>query len=245
MKNRFYEIKNIIPNKSADLYIYGEIVTDDTDWWTGEKDDTLVGLKSFKEELDNLGNVSDLNIYMNTPGGEVFVATTICSMLQRLKDSGTKIHTYVDGLCASAGTFILMMGDDINLYENSVVMIHKPIHWCYGNALDFQKCIDLLDTIENSTMIPLYNRKAKVGEDKIKELIDAESWFGAKETEEYFDVNLLQESKQVAACVSDMFKSYRNVPKNLKNIIEGTKDVKEPKFDYSDFEARLLNIKNK
>ena len=67
MKKKFYEIKNIIPNSSADLYIYGEIVTDDKDWWTGEKDENLIGLQSFKEELDNLGNISDLNIYMNTP----------------------------------------------------------------------------------------------------------------------------------------------------------------------------------
>ena len=77
LKNKFYEIKNIIPNASADLYIYGEIVTDDTDWWTGEKDNNLVGLQSFKEELDNLGNISDLNIFMNTPGGEVLVETNI------------------------------------------------------------------------------------------------------------------------------------------------------------------------
>lgn len=68
LKNKFYEIKNIIQNASADLYLYGEIVTDDTDWWTGEKDNNLVGLQSFKEELDNLGNISDLNIFMNTPG---------------------------------------------------------------------------------------------------------------------------------------------------------------------------------
>lgn len=237
---KFYEIKNIIPNTSADLYLYGEIVTDDIDWWTGEKDKNLIGLQSFKEELDNLGNISELNIYMNTPGGEVFVATTICSMLQRLKDSGTKIHTYVDGLCASAGTFILMMGDDVNIYENSVVMIHKPINWCYGNAIDFQKCIDVLDTIESSTMIPLYMKKAKVDNTKIKELIDAESWLGAEQIDEIFTVNLIKEQKQVAACVSDLFKKYKNVPKNFKNIIEGTK---EPKFDYSDFEKRLFNIK--
>ena len=43
MKKKFYEIKNIIPNSSADLYFYGEIVTDDTDWWTGEKDENLIG----------------------------------------------------------------------------------------------------------------------------------------------------------------------------------------------------------
>lgn len=240
MKNKFYEIKNIIPNTSADLYLYGEIVTDDIDWWTGEKDKTLVGLQSFKEELDNLGNISDLNIFMNTPGGEVFVATTICSMLQRLKDSGTKIHTYVDGLCASAGTFILMMGDDINIYENSVIMIHKPINYCYGNAIDFQKCIDVLDTIENSTMIPLYMKKSKVDQEEIKELINEESWLGAERIDEVFNVNLIKEQKQVAACVSDIFKKYKNVPQNLKDKLKSTK---EPKLDYSDFEKRLFNIK--
>lgn len=240
MKNRFYEIKNIIPNISADLYLYGEIVTDDKDWWTGEKDETLVGLQSFKEELDNLGNISDLNIYMNTPGGEVFVATTICSMLQRLKDSGTKIHTYIDGLCASAGTFILMMGDDINIYENSVIMIHKPVNYCYGNAIDLQKCIDVLDTIENSTMIPLYMKKSKVNQEKIKELINEESWLGAEQTDEVFNVNLIKEQKQVTACVSDLFKKYKNVPQNLKDKLKNTK---EPKLDYSDFEKRLFNIK--
>lgn len=240
MKNKFYEIKNIIPNTSADLYLYGEIVTDDTDWWTGEKDETLIGLQSFKKELDNLGNISDLNIFMNTPGGEVFVATTICSILQRLKDSGTKIHTYVDGLCASAGTFILMMGDDINIYENSVIMIHKPANYCYGNAIDFQKCIDVLDTIENSTMIPLYMKKSKVNQEEIKELINEESWLGAEQIDELFNVNLIKEQKQVAACVSDMLKKYKNVPQNLKDKLKNTK---EPKLDYSDFEKRLFNIK--
>ena len=190
---------------------------------------------------------------MNTPGGEVFVATTICSMLQRLKDSGTKIHTYVDGkkivvygipnvdgLCASAGTFILMMGDDVNIYENSVVMIHKPINFCYGNALDFQKCIDILNTIENSTMIPLYMKKAKVDEEKVKELINAESWLGAKEVNETFDVNLIKEQKQVAACASNLFKNYKNVPQKFKNML---KKAETPKLDYSDFEKRLFNIK--
>lgn len=240
MKNKFYEIKNIIPNTSADLYLYGEIVTDDTDWWTGEKDKTLVGLQSFKEELDNLGNISDLNIYINTPGGEVFVATTICSMLQRLKDAGTKIHTYVDGLCASAGTFILMMGDDINIYENSMIMIHKPVNYCYGNVIDFQKCIDVLDTIENSTMIPLYMKKSKVDEDEIKKLINEESWLGAERIDEVFNVNLIKEQKQVAACVSDLFKNYKNVPEKFKNILMKTK---EPKLDYSDYEKRLFNLK--
>lgn len=236
--NKFYEIKNFIPQKSADLYIYGQIVTDDKDWWTEEKDENLVGLQSFKKELDSLGEISDLNIYLNTPGGEVFVATTMCSMLQRLKDNGTKIHTYVDGLCASAGTFILMMGDDINLYQNSVVMIHKPILSCYGNVFDFQKGIDILNTIEESTMIPLYMSKAKKSEEEIKEKINEESWMGASEAEEYFDVNILQNENKAVACVDkNIFKNYKNVPENLKNLLN-----KPKKINYLAFEERLKKL---
>ena len=236
--NKFYEIKNYIPQKSADLYIYGQIVTDDKDWWTEEKDENLVGLQSFKKELDSLGEISDLNIYLNTPGGEVFVATTMCSMLQRLKDNGTKIHTYVDGLCASAGTFILMMGDDINLYQNSVVMIHKPILSCYGNVFDFQKGIDILNTIEESTMIPLYMSKAKKSEEEIKEKINEESWMGASEAEEYFDVNILQNENKAVACVDkNIFKNYKNVPENLKNLLN-----KPKKINYLAFEERLKKL---
>lgn len=238
MKNKFYEIKNFIPKESADLYIYGQIVTDDIDWWTGQKDENLVGLQSFKKELDELGDIQNLNIYLNTPGGEVFVATTMCSMLQRLKDKGTKIHTFVDGLCASAGTFVLMMGDDINLYQNSVVMIHKPTLYCYGNAIDFQKGIDILDTIENSTMIPLYMTKAKKSEDEIKEKINAESWMGALETQEYFDVNILENENKAVACVdANIFKNYRNVPESLKNLLN-----KPKKIDYLAFEERLKKL---
>jgi len=237
MDKKFYSFKNITKT-SADMYLYGEIVTDDVDWWTGEKNENLVGLQNFKKELDEIGNVLDLNIYINSPGGEVFVATTICSMLQRLKDVGTKIHTYVDGLCASAATFILMLGDDINIYDNSIVMIHKPINWCVGNANDFQKCIDVLNTIEDSTMIPLYMKKSKKCENDIKKLINAESWLGAKEVSETFNVVLLQEQNQAVACISDMIKRYKNVPENLKNI-----NKEDPKFDYSDFEKRLFSIK--
>lgn len=244
--NKFYEIKNFIPQKSADLYIYGEIVTDDTEWWTEEKDENLVGLQSFKKELDNLGDISDLNMYFNTPGGEVFVAATMCSMLQRLKDKGTKIHTFVDGLCASAGTFLLMMGDDINMYQNSMIMIHKPVASCYGNALEFQKTIDLLNTIESSTMIPLYMKKALKSEDEIQEKIKSESWMGPTEASIYFDINVLEDTKSAVACVNkNIFKNYKHVPNNLKNLLEKEQEkpkAKPKKIDFSLFEERLNKL---
>lgn len=86
-------------------------------------------------------------------------------------------------------------------------------------------------------MLPLYMQKAKVDEKTIKEKINEESWLGANETSEIFDVNILEEQKQVAACTSELLKTYKNVPEKLKNISN------KPKFDYSAYEKRLLTIK--
>lgn len=223
-KKQFYEFKNITSSE-ADLFVYGEIVDDDTDWWTGEKDPALVGLLSFKKELDNIGNVQNLNIYINSPGGDVFTASTMISMLKRVKDKGTIINAYVDGLSASAASFLMMVADNINLYKNSTVMIHKPMSWAFGNANDMQKTIDALNKIEDSVMMPMYMNKSKVKEEEIKSLIDAETWLSAKDMDKYFNVTLLEEEKTAVASISsNLFKNYKNVPDFLKNSLENVQN---------------------
>lgn len=221
MNKKFYEFKNITSSE-ADLFIYGEIVQEKSiDWWTGEESKTDVGLMDFKEELDNIGNVQNLNIYINSPGGDVFTASTMISMLQRVKDKGTTINAYVDGLSASAASFLMMVADNVNLYRNSTVMVHKPMSWAMGNANDMQKTIDALNKIEESVMMPMYMNKSKVSEEEIKSLIDAETWLSANEMDQYFNVTLLDEEKTAVASISsNLFKNYKNVPDFIKNSLK-------------------------
>lgn len=221
MNKKFYEFKNITSSE-ADLFIYGEIVQEKSvDWWTGEESKTDVGLMDFKEQLDNIGNVQKLNIYINSPGGDVFTASTMISMLQRVKDKGTTINAYVDGLSASAASFLMMVADNVNLYKNSTVMIHKPMSYAVGNANDMQKTIDALNKIEESVMMPMYMNKSKVKEEEIKSLIDAETWLSAKEMDQYFNVTLLDEEKAAVASISsNLFKNYKNVPDFIKNSLK-------------------------
>ncbi len=221
MKEKFYEFKNITSSE-ADLFVYGEIVQEKSvDWWTGEESQTDVGLMDFKEQLDSIGNVQKLNLYINSPGGDVFTASTMISMLQRVKNKGTTINAYVDGLSASAASFLMMVADNLNLYKNSTVMIHKPMSIAMGNANDMQKTIDALNKIEESVMIPMYMNKSKVSEEEIKSLIDAESWLSAKEMDKYFNVTLLDEEKTAVASISsNLFKNYKNVPDFIKNSLK-------------------------
>lgn len=218
MKN-FYEFKNITSSE-ADLFVYGEIVQEKSvDFWTDRESETEVGLLDFKKELDNIGNVKKLNLYINSPGGDVFVASAMISMLERQKNKGTKIDAYVDGLSASAASFLMMVADNIMLYKNSIVMVHKPMSWACGNVIEIQKTIDALNKIEESVMMPMYMAKAKASEEEIKGLIDAESWLSAKEMEKYFNVQILDTEKiAVASVTSDLFKKYKNVPEQFKNI---------------------------
>lgn len=258
---KFYEFKNITQNE-ADLYIYGEIVQEKSvDWWAGEESSTEIGLMDFKEKLDSLGNVNKLNLYINSPGGDVFVASTMISMLKRLKQNGTVIDAYVDGLSASAASFLMMVADNINLYKNSVVMIHKPMTFSYGNANDMQQDIDRLNKIEDSVMLPMYMDKAKISEEEVKQLINDESWLNAEQMSEYFNVNILDEEKIAVACAnSKLFKNYKHVPEYVKNLInnkEKTKNnhltnkklddffIEESKEKSSDVEDKKLKIKAK
>lgn len=242
---KFYEFKNML-EESSDLYIYGAITTSkDDEWFPSESD---VDLNDFKEVLDTLKNNSTLNIYVNSPGGSVFAASTMSSMLQRAKETkNINIKAYVDGLAASAASFLIMVADEINMYTNSMLMLHKPLSFAYGNVKELQKEIDVLNSIEDNVMIPLYEKKAKCDKDTLKNLIDVESWLSAEEVDGLFNVNLLNMAKECDAFVDEnLFKRYKNVPTKFKKqncpkqqeIVEETQNI-----DYSYFENKLNSLK--
>ena len=256
-----------ISSTSADFYVYGDIVDEKMpDWWTGEMSTTEVDTNEIRTELDELQNkgITDFNIYINSPGGSVFASSTIVSLLKRFKqNTGAKIHGFIDGLCASAATYLLMVADDINVYQNSILMIHKPLTFSFGNANDLQKDIDTLNTIENDMMIPMYMNKAKVDEKELKDLINNETWFNGNEKDDmfignFFDINYLDEAKQVTASTSkNLFKNYKHIPEELKNIKAEPKqqevvneDPKQEevveeveKIDYSTYEDIISKLK--
>lgn len=220
MSKKFKYFKNVT-ELTADFYLYGDIVDDSIDWWTGERDIYKFSPNDLKNEIDQLQGIKELNIYINSGGGSVFASSTMVSMLKRFKESGVTINAYVDGLCASASTYILMVADNMYIYENSFIMIHKPMTYSFGNADDLRKDIDTLDTIENDMMIPMYLSKATVSEDEIKELISAETWFNGNIESDlyfgnYFNCELIAESKQAVACSSLLLNKYNNIPDELK-----------------------------
>ncbi|WP_397351398.1 head maturation protease, ClpP-related, partial [Paenibacillus larvae] len=136
-------------SSSADIFIYGDIVT--YQW-----DEVDTSATSFKEDLDRLGDLSTINLYINSPGGSVFEGIAIHNMLKRHK---ANVHVHVDALAASIASVIAMAGDTIYMPKNSMLMIHNPWIFAWGNASEMRKIADDLDRIGNSSK-QVYLQKA-------------------------------------------------------------------------------------
>lgn len=207
--NKFWEMKmSAESNDTADIFIYGEI----TKWaWTEDGEHSAT---TFKEELDSMGEVSTINLYINSPGGSVFEGIAIHNMLKRHK---AKINVHVDALAASIASVIAMAGDTIFMPKNSMMMIHNPWTFTWGNAAELRKEADDLDRIGNSSK-QTYLQKAgdKLDEEKLQEMLDAETWLSADEAFEYGLCDVVEEENNMAASISEVvFSKYKNIPKQF------------------------------
>ena len=220
----FFEFSNKQENVTA-LYVYGEIIPGSNKW-----DESDVTFKDFQQATENIKDNSTLEMYISSPGGSVFTTQSMISMLERCKEKkNIKIVAYVDGLAASCASWLIMVADEIVIYSNSMLMIHKPMTMAWGNANELQKEIDLLNKLENDIMMPMYMNKAKnITEEELKDLINAETWMAADEIKEKFNVTYIEEEKKVAAKLEkDSINKYKNVPESVKELFNSLKEPEE------------------
>lgn len=224
--NKFYNF--ISNNKKHELYVYGEIIGGSNKW-----DESDVIFDDFKDKLNEMDDNSTLDIYINSPGGSVFTTQGIVALLRRAKERGITINAYIDGIGASCASWLPFVADNLYVYPQSIMMIHKPMSTLWGaNADEMKKEIDFLDKIENDVIIPLYMERAKDGvtEEFIKKKMTAETWFTANEINELFNVTMLSDEKNIVCCADkNVLNRYSNVPKELLNRLQEENNMEKDK----------------
>jgi ATP-dependent Clp endopeptidase proteolytic subunit ClpP len=143
----------------ATLHVYGDIYHD-------EERDSLAKI------IDDLTDVVQINVYINSRGGEVSEGLSIYNALIRHKASVT---TYCDGFACSIASVVFMAGSERIMAESSLLMIHNPWTITLGNAKDLKKQAETLETI-SSASIRAYMAHVKMSEDELKSLMDNETW---------------------------------------------------------------------
>lgn len=134
--------------------------------------------KAFREALDEHEG-KDIIVSINSPGGDVFAGFEIYNMLAARK-GGTTVR--VMGLAASAASYIAMAADPgkLQMCRASMMMIHNPWSWAYGNAEEMRKQAEVLDAI-GSVMVDIYMQRATCAEEDLRAMLDAERYMSPTE----------------------------------------------------------------
>nr|DAS36234.1 MAG TPA: Putative ATP dependent Clp protease [Caudoviricetes sp.] len=218
---KFWNVMKNDEEKSAELILYGSIGSDE--YWDDISD------KAFKQDIENLGDVENITLHINSPGGSVFSAVAIANTLKNHK---AKITANIDGLAASAATIITSACDTVRMPKNALFMVHNPITFAYGNNQDMQKTLEMLNKVKNS-IIETYLNKAKTDKETLSELMDNETWMSAEEAKEYgFVDEILNESVEKEVIENKL------IINNMAFDISRFKNFKEKKNQ----DPRIINI---
>ena len=157
----------------ATMYLYGPI-----DPWGGEWGISAAEVAAALTALP--AGTTDLTLRINSPGGEVFEAVAIMNLL---RDHSARITARVDGLAASAASFLAVSADELVMGANSELMIHDAWGLAIGYADDMRSYGDLLDHTSDN-IASVYDAKAGGGAEQWRGYMKAESWFNAAEAVE-------------------------------------------------------------
>lgn len=164
---------NWIRNEAGGRVLRLEGPIDEESFWGDE-----VTPKAFREELE--ADSGDITVWINSPGGNVFAAAEIYTML---RDYPGTVTVKIDAVAASAASVIAMAGNKVLMSPVAMLMIHDPSTIAMGNARDMEKAISTLNEVKES-IINAYAFKTGLTHNRIAKLMENETWMNAKKAVE-------------------------------------------------------------
>ena len=164
---------NWIKNEAGGRVLRLEGPIDEESFWGDE-----VTPKAFREELE--ADSGDITVWINSPGGNVFAAAEIYTML---RDYQGTVTVKIDAIAASAASVIAMAGNKVLMSPVAMLMIHDPSTIAMGNARDMEKAISTLNEVKES-IINAYAFKTGLTRSRIAKLMENETWMNAKKAVE-------------------------------------------------------------
>jgi len=134
--------------------------------------------QDFRDEL--YAEDGDLTLWINSPGGNVFAAAEIYTMI---RDYPHNVNVRIASIAASAASVIAMAGNTVQMSPTALLMIHDPSTIAFGNAKDMEKAIATLNEVKES-IINAYAAKTGLSRNRISKLMSDETWINAKKAVE-------------------------------------------------------------
>lgn len=174
----YFSIVKNEAEREATIYIYGAI--GGIDWNTWEEINTA---NTFSKEFHDVEKDADtIHIRVNSPGGYVFEGLAIYNTIAASKK---KIITYNDGLAASMAALILLAGDEIHAFQNSLLMIHNSSSGYWGNTKQVEEQLKAGKKIDKALGKSIEDRLGVSQEEVEKDYLNfKDNWFTSDEAKE-------------------------------------------------------------
>lgn len=155
--------------------------------------------QTIKDQLNAMGDVDEVIVNINSNGGDVFSGVAIYNMLRRHK---AHITINIDGLAASIASVIAMAGDTVNMPGNAMLMVHNAWTEIAGDSNTFKKQADSLERINSVVFNSYVDKNPDIDHALLRQCMDEETWFTAKDAKELGLVDNITKSTRVAAAVT-------------------------------------------
>lgn len=195
-----------------------------------------VSAQAFVTALNNVKD-GDIALHINSPGGDVFAART---MVAAIAAHPSKITAYVDGLAASAASYVALACDSVVMQSGAMMMVHRASAIVWGNSEDMVNMADLLDKIDG-TIVDDYVRKTGKSKDEMLALMTAETWMTAEEAKEHGFVDSIVKNEKGKAKNIWKLDAFANAPKELLEP-ESTEPAPEAVSSMSTTNANKLKL---
>lgn len=158
---------------SHEIFIYDAILKNSF-FETGVSDEMI------RDELAKVPEDERVLVRINSPGGDVFQAAAIFTMLSQHKGG---VDVQIDGVAASAASYVAMVGETVTIADGAMMMIHNAHMFAFGDSRAMAKAAGLLDKV-NENVIRAYVAKSELTEKEAIAAMDEETWFTASEAVE-------------------------------------------------------------
>jgi len=207
MNKSWYQIKAM--DESFHITIHGVI----GDWGVTSED--------FKYELEKIPVGAAITLHLHTDGGSVIEAYAIHIMLRR---HSSNITTVVDGIAASMGSYLFMLGEKRVIPANAFLMIHSPKGGQFGTPEENSAFTDFLFQIK-SEMVSTYVNNSNLSEDEVIEMMKVDTWIRGDKAVEMGLATELDEEIDIAAQSSISLGAFKNIPESLQALNVQSKNL--------------------
>lgn len=192
---------------------------------------------SIVDEALEKANGEDVEVEINSGGGNVFVGSEIYTAL---KSYAGNVVVKIVGIAASAASVIAMAGKKVMMSPTAQMMIHTTTTYTSGDYREMEHTAEVLKNTDN-TIANAYRLKSGKTQDELLEMMSHETWMTAEKAKELnlIDEIMFEEELQLAASANymgllppEVINKIRNIIKSPLNSQEGETDILMTKFNY-------------